>query len=423
MSSFKRKPRRGAQPSSTASLLSNESGTGGVDGVGDGGGTGRLRGSRPSVHNGCPLVSIGLTDVDQIFGGGLYLNTVTLVEEDVNTNHSKLLLDYFTAEGLACGQRVLVYTADAYPEELIVNLPSQSKVDGVGTTKEEEAPMKIAWRYQQQNSTMPSQNTASKRIGEESYCHTFDLSARVRSSTLEQYRNASLIGCFNVLSLEETPPAPSSSTSSSSPSSSPSPSPPNQDDSVAMVQQLSIYKRLYIHIANQLQRSFEENRQQVVRIVIHSLAAPMWSSFPVEDEIEKVIFLQSLRSLLHSYPGAVCLITSPTSLVAADVLTRMRHACDAVLHMSSFAGSGDIVLDCFRDYTGLLEVKRLPTHHTLVPFLPSTLLYGYTRGRKRLHVEQLHLPPEISRSQSAPSSAASSACAPGPPGQTNPLDF
>jgi len=59
----------------------------------------------------------------------------------------------------------------------------------------------------------------------------------------------------------------------------------------------------------------------------------------------------------------------------------------------------------------------------MISFLPETLVYGFTRKRRKLYIEILNLPPETSRSTSNTKQTQTEGmmCVPGK--QANPLDY
>lgn len=59
--------------------------------------------TRPGPH-GQRVISTGLDDLDKIFGGGIPLGSVCLIEEDGWTSHHSVLLRYFASEGVLAGQ-------------------------------------------------------------------------------------------------------------------------------------------------------------------------------------------------------------------------------------------------------------------------------------------------------------------------------
>lgn len=60
-------------------------------------------------------------------------------------------------------------------------------------------------------------------------------------------------------------------------------------------------------------------------------------------------------------------------------------------------GVGGEVSDAFSDYTGQFFIRKLPRLNSLVSFNPETLNYVFKMGRRKLHIEILHLGPEESR--------------------------
>jgi elongator complex protein 4 len=118
-----------------------------------------LPGTRPSP-SGAPLLSTGLPSIDDLLGGGLPVSSLLLIESDFPTSYSDLLLKYWVAQGLECGQEVAVVAAgvEGGPEGICETLMG---LDGGGErkeTKEEveereneerlKEKMKIAFRYE-----------------------------------------------------------------------------------------------------------------------------------------------------------------------------------------------------------------------------------------------------------------------------------
>lgn len=114
-------------------------------------------GSRPSAFSASTYVtSSGIPSLDDILGGGLPLSTSFLVlAPDAHSAYGDLVLKYFVAQGLACGQRVCVVSADSQNFlEQCMWLP-KSTTDGVHAGADDEDQIgrddkiKIAWRYEQ----------------------------------------------------------------------------------------------------------------------------------------------------------------------------------------------------------------------------------------------------------------------------------
>lgn len=88
-----------------------------------------IPGTRPSPYNAAPLLSTGLTSLDDLVGGGLPLSTTLLIESDSPTSYAELLLRYWIAQGLECDQQVIVVASglDGGPRAVVDAL---MEVDG-----------------------------------------------------------------------------------------------------------------------------------------------------------------------------------------------------------------------------------------------------------------------------------------------------
>lgn len=116
-----------------------------------------IPGSRPSPYNSLPLLSTGLSSLDDILGGGLPLSSSLLLESDTPTSYADLLLKFFIAQGLECKQDVVVVSSglEGGPEELVKTLMGvEGGSSGVESEEEDEGEkaagekLKIAFRYE-----------------------------------------------------------------------------------------------------------------------------------------------------------------------------------------------------------------------------------------------------------------------------------
>merc|ERR1711953_618384 len=113
-----------------------------------------IPGVNPSIYTNQLLTSSGVPDLDDLIGGGLAVGSVILLEEDLSGNYSRLMLKYFLSEGLLHKHPLLV--TDSSPDGKLItsSLPMFDSKEGVDKEASSESdPMKIAWRYQSQNST------------------------------------------------------------------------------------------------------------------------------------------------------------------------------------------------------------------------------------------------------------------------------
>lgn len=136
-----------------------------------------LPGSRPSPYNSLPLLSTGLSSLDDLLGGGLPLSSSLLIQSDALTSYADLLLKFWVAQGLEAKQEVVVIGSGLDgdgPQGLVESL---MEVDGgqvLGDEEDEEEnkeakeeKLKIAFRYEgmKQHATTVSAPTRKQLLG------------------------------------------------------------------------------------------------------------------------------------------------------------------------------------------------------------------------------------------------------------------
>lgn len=122
-----------------------------------------IPGTRPSPYNSLPLLSTGLTSLDDLLGGGLPLSSSLLIDSDTPTQYAELLLKFYVAQGVECKQEVVVVGCglEGGAGEIVKSLmgleggPSTAaegddsdEEDSTGATKGDEDKLKIAFRYE-----------------------------------------------------------------------------------------------------------------------------------------------------------------------------------------------------------------------------------------------------------------------------------
>lgn len=246
-----------------------------------------------------------------------------LVEEDVFSDYSQLLLKYFAAEGVACKQQLYVSTISSEEDSAVTwvrKLPFVSgsppvagaapeaksePVTDIESTPTDGADMKIAFQYKKYMTaeTMLS----SKPVA---WCHSFDL-----NKTME----ASYISVCDISSTSHT--------------------------TVRKVDH--IYRSIYDHL-NRLIYANNESLSKggpavITRIVLPSLGSAFYGSQYASDKEHKqsfLTFLRALRGLLRQ-SLATCMISFPAHLFDNDssFVQRARHTADAVVQFSAFSGT------------------------------------------------------------------------------------
>ncbi|XP_050690332.1 elongator complex protein 4-like isoform X2 [Eriocheir sinensis] len=325
-----------------------------------------IPGSRPSVHNSQLLLSTGMPSLDHLLGGGLPVGSLLLLEQDRHDVYSKLFLKYYLAEGVMSGHHLTLASLDEAPKTIMGSLPASTDRDiddeasnaAAGSDK-----MTIAWRYQSQSA--PRTGLTTNRFG-----HSFDL-----TGTLD----AGLVSGADVCLF---------------------------DGANAGGKEGGYYWSLLKQIERRisdcgLSTSSNKAKTNVMRVAVHSLASPLWGwEFSHHERENKwhqlTTFFYMLRALMRS-SFSVCLVTVPTHLfVDPALLLRLQTLADFVVRLESFQGSEKETNPVFKDYHGLFHVVKLAAINSLVPPQLDATDWVFKLRRRRMVIEKLHLPPELS---------------------------
>nr|XP_057945106.1 elongator complex protein 4 isoform X2 [Doryrhamphus excisus] len=363
-----------------------------------------IPGTRPSVQNGQLLISTGVTSLDYLFGGGLAVGTVLLIEEDRYDSYSRMILKYFLAEGVVCRHELFLAAAQDHPNDIFQELPDPI-LDDVAMhkpgdqqgllhdPKDSSDAMKIAWRYQ----NLPKVQSAlasSSRFG-----HYYDV-----SKTMEpEIRQAAK--CHHFYLAEH----PSQSTATHS-------------------LMLESYSALLKSIEEVIRREGYQvtapmtKSRNILRIGLHSLGSALWGDDLCCRDNPKhshalTTFLYGLRALLRS-SLAVAVVTVPSHLIQnRSLMASITRLCDNAIALESFKGSERETSPLYKDYHGLLHVRQLPHLNCLASQLPDHKDLAFKLKRKQFTIERLHLPPDLSETVSrvskgelAGAAMAASAC-------------
>ncbi|XP_065647576.1 elongator complex protein 4 isoform X2 [Hydra vulgaris] len=347
-------------------------------------------GTKVSLHNSQLLISTGVPSLDTFIGGGLAVGTLILVEEDIHSTYSNILLKYFIAEAIVVHQQVFLASSEKTPENILKEIPDLTDEDSdLKSSNDNNSDLLIAWRYKDSPKVQPV--VSNLRFG-----HYFDLSKKISQEKIDTCKISHF--CAN----------------------------PNRYNS-----NIDQYKELLESIKNELERLKTSNSMcnpSVLRICINSLGSPLWGSFSTASGACKsslTWFLLALRSILRN-SLATCMITIPTHLCEELwFVNRIRRCCDTVIQLVSF---NDAVKDqnlMYKDYNGLLHVKKLAHLNCISGYDINTSDLAFKLKRKRFSIEKLHLPPNISetanRSETKPN-IKTSICS-STTHANNPLDF
>ena len=215
------------------------------------------------------------------------MGTVIVVEEDLSGNYSRLLLKYFLSAGLADNHSLLVTNSSPDGKVVTSSLPmfnckEEGEKENLTETGAAET-MKIAWRYQNQNTTKSSNLGTSQRTR-----HSFNL---LKTIPPEMVKNSDVQIC----DIE----------------------PPENDDSWRN----SSYHKLIKEIESKVQLggfnidpNVPKEHKNILRLGIQSLGCSNWGELQETAERNLGTFLLCLRSILRSCFG-IAFLTVPSHVL------------------------------------------------------------------------------------------------------------
>lgn len=337
-----------------------------------------IPGTRTSIHNAQLLVSTGIPSLDYLLGGGLPVGSVLLLEQDTYDVYSKLFLKYFLAEGVVNKHLLTVASLDINPTSITENLPAPTDTSHVDVSESSsDKEMTIAWRYQ--NKKSPVSSLDHSRFG-----HDYDLTKVIPNEII----SAVDIELWDRRCIQVTNPG----------------SFGKEFWSLLKF----IQKRIEV---SSLSTQSSTPKTNVMRLGLHSLGSPLWGSEFGKSEKDHqwqslTGFFYLLRVLVRN-SFSVCMISVPSHLfVDSALIFRIRAMCDYAVRLESFQGSDKETNPVFKDYHGLFHIEKLATINSLVPTILDSSDWVFKLKRRKLTIERLHLPPELSetvnRSQEDP---------------------
>jgi len=332
-----------------------------------------IAGVSPSIYTNHLLASTGIPDLDRFLGGGVAIGTVLVVKEDASGNFSKLLLKYFLSEGLVHNHSLMIAEANVDGKKLLNSLPSfefETNCDNQNDSKIDESDkMKIAWRYQKQNSTKePILNTDTSLKH-----HTFNLLKTVSSDVIE--KSDIIVSDVQDIGIKDQ----------------------SIWQNTTMCNIIADIKEKVKTGGYLIDPSVKKDHTNILRIGIHSLGNLLWGDLEFMDK-NLCTFLISLRAIMRSCFG-VAVITIPSNILhLPDINDRILLCSDYVLNLESFE-SEEVVNQVYKDYHGLIFIDKIPCIGALSP--PNHLIQDpsqlvFKSKRTKFVIEKFHLPPDLS---------------------------
>lgn len=329
-----------------------------------------IPGTKLAVNNTQLLISSGIPYFDELVGGGLAVGTVNLIEEDTRGIYSKVMLQYFLAEGVVNVHTGYFGSLELNSSSVVCTLPAVIETEEEErklTVQDRSDELKIAWRYQNVSNTDPK---PSKTFG-----HFFDLTKIMSDAYMDKAeilywsyssRPTSLLYTFTN---------------------------PAYHDLLESIKSI-------IDSGGFIIKSGSTNRN-ILRIALQSLGSPLWlpdtymaNSNTSSQMTDLENFLFCLRALIRN-ALAVVVLTIPGKIINSDTVNRCIHTSDIAVRLHSFAGTPLEENASLSDYHGFFYVTKLPAINTLVAKEIGATDFVFKLRRKKFVVEKLHLPPEL----------------------------
>lgn len=149
-------------------------------------------------------------------------------------------------------------------------------------------------------------------------------------------------------------------------------------------------------ILDDIKKTASENRENMLRICINSVGSPVWYTETFHTDVLK--FLVQLKSIARYNENIVCLITMPfhlISLVDDQLIFKIRKLVDVNVNLESFDNIEKQTNAVFKQYHGLLHIKKLQTIYAHQSHKPESFDLAFKLKSHRFVIEKLHLPPEL----------------------------
>jgi elongator complex protein 4 len=163
-------------------------------------------------------------------------------------------------------------------------------------------------------------------------------------------------------------------------------------------------------ILDEIRKLASENRDNLLRICLSSVGSPVWYTQSFADDLLR--FLVQLKSIARYNENVVCLLTMPLhliNLIDDQLVYKIRKLVDVNVNLESFDDVDKQTNAVFKQYHGLLHIKKLQTLTALQSHKPEAFDLAFKLKSHHFVIEKLHLPPELQESEQ--SHAPSMSCA------------
>ncbi len=408
-------------------------------------------GVRPWL-NGTAFLSSGCSTFDSAIGGGFFLNSFNLLREDYS-NHFEKFIQVFLADGISYSQNIIfISPSEIYskysnsnkqensiqsdnsasssssiqssfiptssiehrflqklprnitlekrnPTEYSGNLEnslknslnSSSSSSSLGGEENEESlknsqtseDLKIAWRYSQYLNPSGNSTKLNSQSNSSNSRNSTQESRKLKESSGKSSSSQSLSFTYD-FSLALDPKLINEA---------------KEKKSLRFIQVNSgDYQSLLQSLLENLTSLHESRPGSVTRIILLGVGGLGWRLESSSDS-GLIKFFSLLRPLTARFPS-VCLATLPNHIYSAEFTQRLAYFADSFLLLDSLDHD-----EVFADFSALLTIEKFPRINSLIGIPPEARQF-LVKARRKLMVEKLALPPELSRNEESQGMAA-----------------
>lgn len=163
-------------------------------------------------------------------------------------------------------------------------------------------------------------------------------------------------------------------------------------------------------ILEDVKKLASESCDNLLRICISSIGSPVWNSESFTDDVLR--FLVQLKSIVRYNDNVVCFLTMPLhliNLIDDQLVFKIRKLVDSNVNLESFDNVDKQTNAVFKQYHGLLHIKKLQTLNALQSHKPESFDLAFKLKSHRFVIEKLHLPPELQDNEQSHTSSMSCA--------------
>nr|CDS18340.1 elongator complex protein 4 [Echinococcus granulosus] len=291
-----------------------------------------------------------------------------LMVEDVHRTYVRYFLKLFVAQGLIYRHNICFISPLDRIEAFLMDIPD---VCHTNVEKPSTDQLIIAWRYQ----NLPASDMAPHGVNKKSLSNDFDM-----TSNLDLAEFASI---------------------------------PTLTSCEFRVDSFSSLEENLLKVLEHVEKIVRSEKPSVHRIVIDSIASPLWGRRPRNLQACLANFMVRLRLLLRHSFHVVYITVSKLALQESGVESRWLSYSDYAFKVTGFDGleaSGNVTANpLYGEYNGLLRVLKLPSvsgMHLEPIARPLTLDWAFKVRRKQFILKYLDLPPCLSETVSRSNVAA-----------------